>query len=322
MNRKGFEMSFSWMFALLVGGAVLALALFGVGSFINSERYVLDTETAQQIEGLLNPLQTGLESGSRPGKITFPVETQLITRCTVDEKFGSHKIRIASKSGFGDSYQESGAENTVRNHFIFSDRVIEGKEVSVLVKPFNFPYKVGDMIMLWSDDYCFVDPLQSVRDDLEGLNVTGARIVNNLVECSSEETQVCFGSGGSSLGCDVTVSGSASSGSVLKDGRRIFYDGDLLYGAIFADVDMYECSVKRLMARAGSLAEIYADKSELIATQGSASCGSALGPLLNNYATALQVEESRELGRVRVLAETIEDIQAPLICSLWEGGGL
>ncbi|MEK6889331.1 MAG: hypothetical protein AABW80_04460 [Nanoarchaeota archaeon] len=322
MNNKGFEFSFGWIFSIIVGIAVLALAIFAVTSLINQERYILDTESAQQLEALLNPLQTGGESLSRPGKITFPIESQIITRCDSRGKYGENTISVGGKVSVGSQNQEQGFESRIEAHYIFSEKVMQGKEFSVLVRPFYFPYKVGDTIILWTGKYCLINPFQGIRDNLEGLNASGIRIVDDVRMCGADEKKVCFGtdSGVGSSFCNIEVNGDDEKGSVKKNSRRVYYESGLVYAAIFSDVDNYECNVKRLALRAKSLADTYSRKAQLVSAQSGDACGSSLVGLMDNYALNLEINGSRELSTARILAKQIEEVQEPLLCSLWRSG--
>ena len=63
MKKKGFEFSFAWLFAIIVGAVIIFLAIFASTRFIRTGRYQMDTITAEQLSIIFEPLETGLASG-------------------------------------------------------------------------------------------------------------------------------------------------------------------------------------------------------------------------------------------------------------------
>lgn len=319
-NRKGFEFSFTWMFSILVGAAVIALAIYGVSKLIGSERNIQDTESAQQLQIIFNPLHTSVESGTRPRDLTFSSESRLSVSCNSNKQpYGEERISIASRSALGRPWQDSGLENAIRAQYIFSEKIVQGKKMNVLVQPFLFPYKVADVITLWSGSYCFVNPENEIEETLgsTGLNVSNVEIVNALSKCRLNSTRVCFsgvGSGESISGCDVIVNSALK--QVKKKGKIMYYEGSLVYGAIFSDPEIYECNVKRLMMRTSKLAEIYTKKSQVISYVSG--CGSGVGELVSIYKTQVQINNSRELSRIQLSATQMAREQQSVLCSLWK----
>ncbi|MBI3334415.1 hypothetical protein HYZ97_02925 [Candidatus Pacearchaeota archaeon] len=321
MKKGGFEFSFTWIFSLLVGAAVIALAIYGVSKLIGTERTVQDTQMAQELQIILSPLHTSVESGNRPKTLTFPSETRMTVSCSSKQPFGEQRISIASRSALGEEWQSAGVENVIRGQYLFSEKILQGREIHVLVQPFFFPYKVTDSISIWSGDYCFVNPERNVEEILggTGLNVTSIRMVDALSQCSRNSTRVCFvhsdGSTGSTQGCDTVVNTALQ--QVKKKGKIIYYEGSLLYGAIFSDPEVYECTVQRVMLKTQELAGIYAEKSNLLSGMSNG-CSSALGSLVQGYQQTARINNSRELSRVEFAAAQLARQQQPLLCALWK----
>ena len=50
----------------------------------------------------------------------------------------------------------------------------------MLVKPLEMPFKIGDVIVLWSEkqSYCFVNPPEEIKKDLA--NKTGIEITEKI----------------------------------------------------------------------------------------------------------------------------------------------
>ena len=74
-GKRGIEFSFAWIFAILVGAAILFIAIFAATRLVTTERAVGEAETAKQLGILLNPVETGIESG-KISKIGFVTDTK------------------------------------------------------------------------------------------------------------------------------------------------------------------------------------------------------------------------------------------------------
>ena len=269
-NRS--EFNFVWLFAIIAGAAILVLAIYGATRFADTFRFQSDTEIAKQIEIITDPLQAGFAEGSF-GKISFRAETRINNRC-YDDEFGKNEISVATRSRIGEEWKPAGAEISIHNKYIFSSPSNSGEEYYVFSKPFNFPYKVADLIFLTSEKYCFIDTPEEIEDEILGLNIPNIAVEN--CTGADDEMKVCFGSSGSSS-CgnrDAVVYGACVSecgglgvyheGSIIKDGEIMEYAGSLMYAGIFSDKEIYDCNVKRLMYRTAKIAEIFSAKADLM----------------------------------------------------------
>ncbi len=311
--KRGFEFSFGWLFSIIVGAVILFLAIYAANSLIRTERTVQDTERAQELEVILNPLSTSGESAQKPAMLEFPEETRITSRCdAIDDK---QTISLASRSRLGKPWQEEGLANNIQT-YLFSQEQIEGKKFTLFIKPFSLPYKVADLVFIWAGEYCFVNSPEDIRDEVGegGLNISGIMLTERAGDCSKESVRVCF-SGGESRACNISVF--TDTGLVRKNGKNLYYEGPLLYGAIFGSTAGYECEVSRLMENAGRLAELYAGKSELIAGK-SGGCSSSLSPSLKTYSRILANATSKELSYIKGYAEQLREQEEPLICRLWK----
>ena len=77
INRKA-QFNFVWMFALIAGGAILFLAIYGALKVGEGERYEADTAIAKSLSFLIDPLQAGFSEGNF-GTINFKEETTSIS---------------------------------------------------------------------------------------------------------------------------------------------------------------------------------------------------------------------------------------------------
>ena len=96
----------------------------------------------------------------------------------------------------------------------------------------------------------------------------------------------------------------------------MYYHGPLVYGAIFAEPELYECQVKRLLKRDAEIAQLYASKAEFLSVRG---CSSNLAGDLQQFSFALgSVENSQDFLNIIIpAAEAIGDRNDKLICKLF-----
>jgi len=313
-DKKGIAMSFNWIFAILAGGFILFLAIFSAGKFIRTSENTLYTETAASLISLFDPLETGLASG-KAHEIGFKKKSKIFFDCEEDlnPPFGKQTISFSEQT-FGEKYGERGQRVSIKNKYIFADDVVEGDDVYIFSKPFFMPFKVTDLVMVTSQDeeYCFYDSPEYVQDNLEGLSMENIIFMNSTSKC--EGVDVCFGL--SRTVCDVKVI--EEQGYLIKNGKRVYYVRDMIYGAIFATPSMYECNVKRIKVKFDELAKIYLDKIAIIERKD---CNSLIGPKLSTMLGG--IEDSRGLIGLSNLAEDVDSInrQAKSGCQLYYNGG-
>jgi len=315
-NKKAFEMSFAWMFAIIAGTAILFIAIYATSQFIETRRYEIDTQTSAKLAILLDPLETSLESG-KSSLLSFSSETRIFNdKCYTYGNFGEQSIGITSSSGIGKKWQTPSYGKPQYNKYIFSGSVEESKDFYVFSKPFKTPFKVSDLIIFSGQNYCFIQApeAEEIKDELQGLNIKNAYFTDTKSNCSENSKKVCFSS---SSGCDIAVYGNNydfSSGYVSKEGKNLYYVDSLIYAALFSSPEVYECNVKRLMLRLVNLCLIYKDKIELLEKRG---CSSNLDAHLTELANlANNLNSSKGLLLVQEKAQEIEQINEA--CKVYE----
>jgi len=311
MSKKGFEMPFAWLFAIIVGGVILFLAIYASTKIISTEQTQIDAETAKEIGILLNPIETGFETGKK-NSLTLPQETRIYNRCNTENEFGRQIIKI-SQNSFG-KWTDTDVDVGFSNKYIFSKEYAEGKTFFLFSKPFEFPFKITDVIYLTSanDKYCFIDAPENVKEELADLNEENIKTES----CSTDEesVKICFSSS-NPTGCDIRVNYGA--GYTEKNGERMyFYSDSLMYASIFSDKIIYECQVKRIMQRAEQLSLLYSDKGEFVSGE---QCNSNIG---NELAELAGIEgsfaSSDNLNNYMInLAENIGKKNSLTECKLW-----
>jgi len=315
MKEGVLEFSFSWLFAIVIGAAIIFLAIFAAVKIIGLGNVQSDVTTAKQIGIILNPLESSFTTGTTTS-FDVPTETRIYNQCDeLDGNFGREIISVSQKN-LG---KWSEPENPVgfSNKYIFSENPIEGEKFYIFSKPLEMPFKVADLIYLTSDskDYCFEDmPESDLKLEIGALSSSNPKL--QIENCSESSIKVCFGT--SSGVCNVVVSGFLDeAGSVEKNGEQVNYVGNaLMIAAIFSEKEVYECQIKRVMERISSLAVIYSEKSKLISKNG---CGTNFGTELINFArTANGITDSSQLNSFIETSKNLEDTNQNLgECRLW-----
>ena len=305
-NRKGaLEISFAWLFAIIVGIFILALAIYFSVKFIGTEQTSIDAKTGKEIGVLLNPLETSFET-AKTTFFTVPVETRIYNICNDGGTFGKQTIQISQKSF--NKWTETNVDVSFSNKYIFSDIYTEGKKFYVFSKPFEFPFKVADLIYITSSlkEYCFISPPENIEDEISDLSQENLRAEN----CSESSIKICFSN---EPDCSIYVD--YKQGRIKKGEKSVNFEGDsLMYAGIFADKEVYECQLDRLVKRIRQLSVIYKNKADFISKQG---CNSDLN-LIALSSSADSFSSSADLGLLSLIAEEIrEENEANEGCRLW-----
>jgi hypothetical protein len=302
-EKKGLEMSFGWLFAIVVGAVILFLAIFIVTKLINTNQTEQDVKTSKEIGVLLDPLETGFESSSST-KLKMPSETRIYAKCEEYGNFGKQLIQVSQKNF--KKWTKTDLDVGFENKYIFAEQAPEGKEFYVFSKAFEFPFKIADLIYLTSTKtkYCFSNTPNEIKQEL---NNTGQ--MNFIFQnCEQNDVKVCFLPGNN---CNITIY--SQGGYVEKSGTRLYFEGNaLMYAAVFSDPEIYECQLNRLMKRLSELATIYQGKAIFISDK----CNSDLN-LEGLIASAKALSNSQSLGSVSSIVYEIKDKNDNSICRLW-----
>lgn len=304
-TKSGLEMQFAWLFAMIVGAVILFLTIFAVIRITQTENIAVDAATAKEIGVLLNPLETGFES-AKTTSLILPKETRIYNNCTTEEHFGKQIIWLSQKSF--NKWTETDIKVGFLNKYIFSERYAEGKKFFIFSKPFEFPFKVSDLIYITSSEkkYCFENPNDEISEELENLNQENIFIAN----CPDESIMVCF-----SGNCEIKVN--LADKYVEKNNERMYFsDNSLMYAAIFSEPEIYECQLRRLMQRGENLALLYANKADIVSSQG---CNTNLKNDLSGLSDRLNgVEISADLDPSLIRSvQDINDENEISNCRLW-----
>ena len=307
-DRRGIQLSFAWIFAIVAGAFIIFLAVYGVTKVIDTGGQSNSAQTGKEIGVLLNPLETGFGE-STTTLLSVSVDTQIQNRCSDLGKFGVQTISVSQKN-FG-KWSPTNLGSSFENKYLFSENNIEGTDFFLFSKSFNFPFKVADLVYITSskDNYCFIDSPSEIVEELNDLNQDNIFTAN----CPSGSINVCFDSLDDSLQeCDVQVRRGRK--EVGKDGTLVYFETDaLMYAAIFSDADIYECQVQRLMKRTGELLSIYDGKDRIISEQG---CNSDFD-LLSLRSAITDVKSSEEIFTVVGEVNNLDRDNDRARCQLW-----
>lgn len=304
MKKKGqLNISFGWLFAIIVGITILILTIYGVTKLIKGGGDIQQAVGAKDFGIALNVLETGFESASSV-PFTRSLDTRIYNRCNPSGNFGKQGIRL-SEFSFNE-WSPSGLEVSFENKYIFSDKIVEGKQFYLFSKPFEFPFKVADLIYLTSSEekYCFdFNGAPFEMEDIEE-EITQMGQANLAPNCTKpNQIKICFGRGSD---CNITV----KSNYVEKNGDELSFKGDaLMYAAIFSDKRNYDCQVERLLKRTKSLALLYGEKARLMSQRG---CDTNLE---SDLTWLSNIPEKSDISKITV--EDIGDKNYYAECKLW-----
>lgn len=328
MNKRGYEFSFSWIFAIIIGAVVIFIAIYITTQVIDTQRSGQQAVRGKELGTILIPLETNLEQ-AKSATISVPNPTKILNDCSTDTTFGTQKIGTYIKSNIGGEWRKTNdtVKSEFHNKYLFSSAEVYGeKNFYVLSKPFKFPYKISDLMIVWPDTqkYCFVNAWDDVKHELkDDLKLQNIEFQNDKGSCSQESTiTVCFTSDPS---CDIRVIIAGSGKQVIHGSETLIYedsfdDNDkyaLLYAAIFSDPQIYRCQVTRIMQRASQLATLYSKKSDFITQKG---CRSSplLPAALNAYKTKISSSINNfNLKSIAEEAKSLEEKNAALNCRLF-----
>jgi len=307
-KTRAIAMPFNWLFALIVGGVILFLAIYSATQIITTGEQSLYTESAAKLISLLDPFETGLASG-KSAQINFQKLTRTFYECDEisNRPFGRQQISFSEQT-IGNKFGDVGGAITVKNKYVFTENMLEGKNLYVFSKPVFMPFKVADSIMITSGKYCFYQAPEEIRNEVLTLNLKNIIFAENLVNCTeSDSISVCWGG----VDCDIKI----NENRVVKGNEQLYYTEDLIYAAIFSSPENYECNVKRIKARFNELALIYIDKLGVIQQSG---CGTQISMDLEIIRNK-KIESSRDFVALLDDFERLESINlaAKTGCSLW-----
>lgn len=324
-NKRGkkAQISFQWIFAIIVGAVILFLAIFAASKYINLQRYQYDTEIAAKLSILLNPVESSIAAATAT-KIELPVQTRFQLSC-VYSGIGREDLKIATKSTLAEKWQEYGATQNIYNKYVFA-KYSEGKVLYIFSKPFEMPFRIADLIYTIMSDYCFVYPPDAVSSELNEMNMSNVQVVFRQSECRKGSRTVCFGNSG----CDINVFGQCYGSNCndlydygIVENREnenvelLYYlESPLMYAAIFSDADLYKCNLQRLMYRLSLISKLYSEKTKLLDARGCGT-GKIREKLASLSAQASYLIKSENIQSIKDFAQKVDLENSGLVCRVY-----
>jgi hypothetical protein len=314
-NKKG-EFDFVWIFAIIAGISILLLAIYGATKIGQGIRFQSDSEVAQTIGIITDPLQAGPFEG-KYSSIEFSSNTRIDNFCT-DYNFGNNEISVSTESSVGEKWTVAGVPKKITNKYLFSTYE-EGETFYIFSKPFDLPFKVADLLFMTTKDYCFISTPEYLAEEIVNLNIPNIK-VDGTQNCTENSIRVCFESGD----CNITVHGNCNAnycetpydtGYIQKGSTINYYAGNLMYGAIITDNAAYECNVKRLLFRTSSISALLSKKGELMNVRG---CNTNLIPDLQIYSLLTQNSTVSDLENLFGISKQLDQKSKEEQCGLWE----
>ncbi len=302
-------MGFAWIFAIISGVIILFIALFATTNIIDTSQKEINTKTAVAFANVLDSFQTTVQEASGDS-LQLPLESRINIDCNLEGDFGNSLISFEDKSGFGNEWSKKGGEISTKNAYLFSEKNIQGKTIYFLSFPLKIPFKTGDLVIVYSDVYCFIDPPTEIEDSLSSLeNSQNFVITSSKSSCPDNSKKVCF-----SGNCDIEVKCTEAN---CKTGyvNDIYFSENFFYGAVFSSEENYKCNVGRLIKRLSYLSDIYERKAQFIASRG---CDTGLKEeisLLKNAAN--EYKDLRDLPAIQLISENIKEKNDDLNCELF-----
>jgi len=312
MKKKAISMPFNWIFAIIAGAIILFIALYAANNLLKTGSSIIGVTTTKQFVSYFDPFETGLTSGkSEP--ITLQKKSRLyFENCNhYNNVFGRQSIGFQEQT-VGGRWGENSSRTYLYDRYIFAENIVEGKKLIIFSVPIKIPFRIADVIVISSENYCFYQAPNKVKTDLRGLNLHlyNINFSESLKGCSGKI--VCFDCDNLECRkkCDIKVSGQDDykKGIVIKNNKNIHFYDDLLYGAIFSSPEIYECNLKRLMTRLQELGKVYIDKITVIKRED---CNSILGSeIITLMNSAKQLQTSADLQSLIITAEKIDEINS------------
>ncbi|MFA5992167.1 MAG: hypothetical protein WC796_00495 [Candidatus Pacearchaeota archaeon] len=325
-DKKAIEMSFVWIFAIVIGAMIVILALYLASQLTKQQTFQVNTVSAKGFVNMMDPLQTTVEQG-KIEPVRMNTLTKVFVECEEDSDYGVSKVGLIQQTAFVKE-QKPGAFVSIRNNYLFSEDEIEGKYFNFITVPFQMPFKAADMIIVYSGYYCFVNPPSGIKSDLRALgisNSSGLEIKDSKTQCSKDSKTVCFEQ---VSGCDANVfcDGESCEQGYVKKGTKSLYFingltsyGDavnsMVYAAVFSSSDNYNCNQKRIFKRLQALSSLYAQKARFVSGRG---CNTGLagdldvlGELAGNF------KDAKDLSGIYEKAKEINQKNEVLQCQLF-----
>ena len=172
-SKKGIELSFAWIFAIIAGTIIILLAIYGATKLVGTSQTSQYSESSMNIKNMLNPIVNGVTSAYAT-KVDFPKETRLYLNCSMESTFtnvfGRQMLAFSEQSSFLKKWPSPGVSVSRYNKYIFSNSMEQGKTFYIFAKPFYVGFRVDDLVFMNAGKYCFVAAPETIQKEITDLN--------------------------------------------------------------------------------------------------------------------------------------------------------
>ncbi len=312
--KKG-DFNFVWLFAILAGSAILVLMIYAAVRTGTTIKFYQDTELTKQVSVFLDPMQAGFVSSSK-GVLSSKREIVFDSFCD-SSNFGYQKLSAKQIRGLNEDFNILGEEITIKDKYIYFSKE-PSKKFYFFSIPINFGFKVTDVLIIDSREFCFLEGYEDLPSFKTHISVLGDKAIFGEDNCTKNSIKVCFNYG---TKCDITIISDCieswcddkyEKGFVIKEGERIDYVGNFLYPAIFSDKEIYECNLKRILYKAGVLSLIYKEKSERMSSRN---CPTNLEDTLIELRNVCF--NSKNIDEIYSISKLLKELEERTQCKLW-----
>lgn len=277
INKKG-ALEFGWIFSIIIGAIILFFAFYFVYSQVMQQQLFEQKVQTQGIDVLLTPFSYLGSIGSASAKIAdLDRESRISVSCTSpDSSDALGYNRLVTQSIYKGETVPGGLKNAY-DKYIFADEM-QSKKLFVLSKPFEAPWRIGDLIYFFPNNrtYYFSNAPTRIKEELEIIeaNFDNKHFFFTIANIPENSIKVCFRQ---ESNCNITVYNEGENyelGRVTKKNSKneietiYYYNDALMYAAIFSNKELYECNVQRLFSRALIQLDLYQQKNTLIIQKG------------------------------------------------------
>lgn len=279
MNKRGFEVAFSWIFAIIAGISIfLFLSWFAVRQ---TDLFgVLSAQTAtEELDIAFTIVRDNLVST----KLEFKRDVKLEFKCD-DNTLGEEKVFINGKAG-----------KKLKGNIVFAPNSLNGNTFELFTVSWNAPFRVANFILLNSNGDTY--NLISAPVDLklpDNFNFYGGdkkiEFYNGLSDyCSASGVEIYYEK---DLDLDEYY------GTICIGRRNYNFVGDaMIYAAIFSDSSNFGCLYNKALEKYSNMKNVYLEKSMDLRNSDGSLC--SYGNLVKDDMEKLIEQEMPELDRIK-----------------------
>ena len=235
--KQGEGIVFNWIFIAVVGVLFLLLFIGFAFKYQEVQKEKNNFETATSVDTALE----GLQGGNLYAPLTYPEKISVHATC--------------------DTFSVNSYQIPLHDKIIFT-RSLQSKHFNVWVKDFTFPYKVSALYLLADDTPYY----------LVGNHSLEIPPLFHVQEISLDDVKhyqgvfIFFGDPGAIKNSvkDYRIILEQEHRVIFPDGNSLPYFGDLVYGAIFAEKEVYACNFKKILGQLQVINTLYMKKASYL----------------------------------------------------------